>query len=162
MRDLPAFLPYGLGRAFAVRGLGRVTAPVRVGVRLDTAELPADAVSRSLAALFRYDETAGRWQALDTWRSAGEETLALSAETEGASLFAVTLSTHSETGNDEQPWQPTVGQLLAVALRLVACMGPWPCRQFGPISINLTNHYIFPQKPFGGNSHPSEVKKLQK
>ncbi|MGB9775467.1 MAG: nucleotidyltransferase domain-containing protein [Anaerolineae bacterium] len=33
-----------------------------------------------------------------------------------------------------------VGQLLAVAL-LVACMGPWPRRPFGPISINLTDHY---------------------
>ncbi len=102
--DLPAALPYGLGQAFAVRG----PAPAAVGVRFSREELPADSVSWELAALFRYDETAGRWQALDTRRSAGEETLAFSAVTEGTGLFAVALSTQSETGNYEQPWQPTV------------------------------------------------------
>lgn len=108
VRNTPAFLPYGLGRAFAVRGLGQVAVPVRVGVRLDGADLPADAVSRGLAALFRYDEAAGRWQALDTRRSAGEETLTLSAVSEEGSIFAVALSTQSTTGNYEQPWRPTV------------------------------------------------------
>ena len=106
--DLPAFLPYGLGHAFAVRGLGRVAAPIRVGVRLERGELPAEVVSRSLAALFRYDEHTGRWQALDTRRSAEEETLILSAVTEETGVLAVALATQSATGNYEQPWQPTV------------------------------------------------------
>ncbi len=104
VKELPDFLPYGLGRAFAVRG----PAPSAVGVRLGRKELPADSVSWQLAALFRYDEDAGRWQALDTRRSAEGETLTLSAETEGTGVFAVALSTQSETGNYEQPWQPTV------------------------------------------------------
>lgn len=108
VRDLPAFLPYGLGRAFAVRGLKRMAGPAQVGVRLGEAELPADAISRGLAALFRYDEGTGRWQPLDTRRSAGEETLTLSAVSEEGGIFAVALSTQSTTGNYEQPWQPTV------------------------------------------------------
>ncbi len=106
--DLPALLPHGLGRAFAVRGLDGLTAHVQVGVRLERGELPADATTRGLAALFRYDESTGRWQALDTARNAGQETLTLSAETADAGLFAVALSTQSTPGNYEQPWQPTV------------------------------------------------------
>jgi len=99
---------------FAVRGLEGMAVPAQVSVQLGEAELPADAISRDLAALFRYDEAAGRWQALDTRRSAGEETLTLSAVSEEAperssgGVFAVALSTQSTTGNYEQPWQPTV------------------------------------------------------
>ncbi|MGC9084273.1 MAG: hypothetical protein ACP5ME_13990 [Anaerolineae bacterium] len=103
-KALPAFLPYGLGRAFAVRE----PAPSAIGVRLARGELPADSVSWQLATLFRYSEAAGRWERLETARGWERDDLVLTAQAEEPGLFAVALSVQSDLGNYAQPWQPTV------------------------------------------------------
>ncbi len=103
-KELPAFLPYNLGRSFVVRGM----APSAIGVRVSRKELPADAVSWQLAALFRYEEAAKRWEQLPTTRRWEGEDLVLIAKVEEEGTFAVALSAKSDIGNYAQPWQPTV------------------------------------------------------
>jgi len=103
-KELPAFLPYSLGRGFAVRGI----APSALGVRISRKELPADPVSWQLVALFRYEEAAKRWERLPTTRRWEGEDLVLTAKAEEEGTFAVALSTQSDIGNYAQPWQPTV------------------------------------------------------
>jgi len=99
---MPAFLPYALGSALAVGS------PAQVVVTIPPDELPANAVSWQLAVLFRYDPAAGRWQELPTSREQRGDDLLLTAETSGPATLAAALSTSTETGNYEQPWQPTV------------------------------------------------------
>lgn len=105
---LPPFLPYSLGAAVEVRGSASDGTALPVQITLSVAEMPTDPQSQALVHIFYYDDSIARWQRLPTRRSFDGEAWQLTADGPSPGIYAAAISTETDYGDYQQPWQPTV------------------------------------------------------